>query len=90
MENFTKNQDAMRGRIADALGGDDAAAATGRNRAILERTVQMLQPFDADGSVAQVVIREQSTRSAEEIGQLKSEIEEMRRQLAALGAPPKA
>jgi polyhydroxyalkanoate synthesis repressor PhaR len=91
MESFTKNQEAMRNRIAEAFGGGGQVleAMTRQNLAMFERTMQMFQPFipkprtgddqpKANGST------EHKSRSSEEISELKSEIEEMRRQLSEL------
>jgi polyhydroxyalkanoate synthesis repressor PhaR len=91
MESFTKNQEAMRNRIAEAFGGGSQVleAMTRQNLAMFERTMQMFQPFipkprtgddqpKANGST------EHKSRSSEEISELKSEIEEMRRQLSEL------
>jgi polyhydroxyalkanoate synthesis repressor PhaR len=92
MESFTKNQEAMRNRIAEALGGGSQAieSMTRQNLAMFERAMQMFSPFApprgrgaedearANGSV------ETKPRQSEEIAELKSEIEAMRRQLAEL------
>jgi polyhydroxyalkanoate synthesis repressor PhaR len=91
MESFTKNQEAMRNRIAEAFGGGSQVleAMTRQNLAMFERTMQMFQPFipkprtvddqpKANGST------EHKSRPSEEISELKSEIEEMRRQLSEL------
>ncbi|MDE2184256.1 MAG: polyhydroxyalkanoate synthesis repressor PhaR [Alphaproteobacteria bacterium] len=85
MESFTKNQDAMRSRIAEAFGGGSQALEnlTRQNLQMFERAMQMFSPF------APRPAREEEPRSngagpSEEISELKSEIEAMRRQLAEL------
>ena len=89
MESFTKNQEEMRARIAEAFGGGSQAleSLTRQNLAMFERAMQMFSPFApraprpdeppprANGA---------SEQRSEEIGELKSEIEAMRRQLAEL------
>jgi polyhydroxyalkanoate synthesis repressor PhaR len=93
IDNLARNRGSMRDRLSEALGGNYEAleAENRRNREMFERTVEMLKSPTANGAAAApqpVVIREQSARSAEEIGQLKNEVEEMRRQLAALSGKP--
>ena len=93
MESFSKNQDAMRNRLAEALGGGTSAleAMTRQNFAIFDRAMKMFSPFAAGGAPR----AEEESRSAngggeaksapsQEISELKSEIEAMRRQLAEL------
>jgi polyhydroxyalkanoate synthesis repressor PhaR len=91
MESFTKNQEAMRNRIAEAFGGGGQVleAMTRQNLAMFERTMQMFSPFAPKPRAAEDAPRangadEQKTRPSEEISELKSEIEAMRRQLAEL------
>lgn len=75
MENFVKNQEEMRSRIAQAFGNNQAVESlTRQNVAMFERAVQMFSP----------PAPEKPARAPDEIGELKSEIEEMRRQLAEL------
>src|SRR5580693_5969810 len=47
MDSFTKNQGAMRGRIAEAMGGGNQMVEnlTRQNLAIFERAMQMFSPF---------------------------------------------
>jgi len=92
MDSFTKNQEAMRNRIAEAFGGGSQVieTMTRQNLAMFERAMQMFSPFapkpraggdeepKANGS------SEAKARPAEDISELKNEIEEMRRQLAEL------
>jgi polyhydroxyalkanoate synthesis repressor PhaR len=84
IDNLARNRESVRNHLTEALGGNYEAleAENRQSRVLLERAVEMLQP--AEIGSAQLVIREQSARSAEEIGKLKGEIEEMRRQFAEL------
>ena len=92
MESFTKNQDEMRARIAEALGGGSQAleSLTRQNMAMFERAMQMFSPFAPrparaepppdtrpNGGVSE-------TRPSEDISELKREMETMRKQLAEL------
>ena len=89
MESFTKNQEEMRNRIAEAFGGGSQALEnlTRQNLAMFERAVQMFTPFAPTRPP-----REEppprgngaSEQRSEEISELKSEVEAMRRQLAEL------
>ncbi|MBV8977022.1 MAG: polyhydroxyalkanoate synthesis repressor PhaR [Alphaproteobacteria bacterium] len=92
MESFSKNQEAMRSRIAEAFGGGGQMieAMTRQNLAMFERAMQMFSPFAiraredearANGAAAQP---EAKAKAADDIGDLKSEIEAMRRQIAEL------
>jgi len=91
MDSFTKNQEAMRNRIAEAFGGGSQVleAMTRQNLAMFERTMQMFSPFvpkargqdEAPKSNGTV---EPKAKPSEDISELKSEMEEMRRQLAEL------
>jgi polyhydroxyalkanoate synthesis repressor PhaR len=93
MDSFAKNQEAMRNRIAEAFGGGSQVleTMTRQNLAMFERAMQMFSPFApkpprplseeehrANGS------GEAKSKPSEDISELKSEIEEMRRQLAEL------
>ena len=90
MESFTKNQEAMRSRIAEAFGGGSQALEnlTKQNLAMFERAMQMFTPFapraarPEDGEPRTGGVAE--AKPSEEIGELKSEIEAMRQQLAEL------
>jgi polyhydroxyalkanoate synthesis repressor PhaR len=87
MESFTKNQEAMRSRIAEAFGGGSQALEnlTRQNLAMFERAMQMFTPFapraqrPEDGEP-----KANGAGSSDEISELKSEIEAMRKQLAEL------
>ena len=91
MESFTKNQDAMKTRMAEAFGGSTQVLEnmTRQNLAMFERAMKVFSPFNIargegeapkpanGGAPAQ-------NRSGDDINELKSEIEAMRRQLAEL------
>jgi polyhydroxyalkanoate synthesis repressor PhaR len=94
MESFTKNQEAMRTRMAEAFGGGSQAleAMTRQNLAMFERAMKMFTPFGMAPRAAEPEAparatnggAEQKTKPSEEINELKSEIEAMRKQLAEL------
>ena len=93
MESFSKNQEAIKSRVVEAFGGGTQAfeAITRQNLAMFERAMKMFSPFGlppqrgageepsrpANGSTAE-------PKTSEEISELKSEIEAMRRQLSEL------
>jgi polyhydroxyalkanoate synthesis repressor PhaR len=91
MESFTRHQDDMRSRVAEALGGGSHAleAMTRQNLAMFERTMRMFSPFvptreaeppqrPGNGSP------ESKPATADEVSELKGEIEAMRRQLSEI------
>ena len=87
MESFTKNQGAMRDRLAEALGGGNQMVEnlTRQNLAIFERAMQMFSPFNPAvtrprGDAAP----EADKPGASEVDTLKREMEAMRRQLSEL------
>ncbi|HEY1613637.1 MAG TPA: polyhydroxyalkanoate synthesis repressor PhaR [Rhizomicrobium sp.] len=93
MENFAKQQEEMRHRMTEAFGGGGHAleTMTRQNLAMFERAMRMFTPFGAaparetdppqrSGSGAPA----QAPGAADELGELKSEIEKMRKQLAEL------
>jgi polyhydroxyalkanoate synthesis repressor PhaR len=94
MESFTKNQETMRNRIAEAFGGGSQVleAMTRQNLAMFERTMQMFSPFvpkPARAAAAEDESKangaaEAKSKPSEDISELKSEIEAMRKQLAEL------
>lgn len=91
MESFTKNQDEMRSRIAEALGGGSQALEnlTRQNMAMFERAMQMFSPFAPRPARADAPDTHSSggaseTRPSEDISELKREMETMRKQLAEL------
>jgi polyhydroxyalkanoate synthesis repressor PhaR len=99
MESFAKNQEAIKTRVADAFGGGTQAfeAMARQNLALFERAMKMFSPFGvamgasgrapADpeaGSRAGNGAAEAKAKASEEIDELKSEIEAMRKQLSEL------
>ena len=93
MDGFTKNQEAMRTRLAEAFGGSTHVIEnmTRQNMAMFERAMQMFSPFvaarTAKGGEDETKVNgaPERTKPSEEISELKNEIEAMRRQLAELG-----
>ena len=97
MEGFAKNQEQMRSRLAEAFGGSTQMFEhlTRQNMAMFERAMQMFSPFAPRRGQSQAQDEERPTNGAaepakreekrsDEISELKSEIEAMRRQLAEL------
>jgi polyhydroxyalkanoate synthesis repressor PhaR len=87
MDGFTKNQEAMRNRIAEAFGGGSQVIEnlTRQNLAMFERAMQMFSPFAPKPREDDAKPNGASTaKPSEEISELKSEIEAMRKQLAEL------
>jgi polyhydroxyalkanoate synthesis repressor PhaR len=93
MESLTKNKDAMKSRVAEAFGGGSQAfeALTRQNFAMFERAMKMFTPFGAMGTGASEEPAKSTNgagaakaKPSEEISELKSEIEAMRKQLAEL------
>ena len=91
MESFTKNQEVTRSRIAEAFGGGSQALEnlTRQNLAMFERAMQMFTPFTpgraaAAGEAEMRPNGEAKPPQSEDISELKSEIEAMRKQLAEL------
>ena len=92
MDGFTKNQEAMRNRLAEAFGGSSQVIEnlTRQNMAMFERAMQMFSPFGATRSAksgedeAKMNGAQDRAKPSEEISELKNEIEAMRRQLAEL------
>ena len=93
MESFTKNQEAMKSRIAEAFGGGSTAleSLTRQNLAMFERAMQMFSPFTPrppragqDDDHRANGAAETKAKPSEEITELKNEIEAMRKQLAEL------
>jgi polyhydroxyalkanoate synthesis repressor PhaR len=96
MESFTKNQEAMKGRIAEAFGGgtNTIETLTRQNLAMFERAMKMFTPFTgmpggapktedparANGGPSP----DAKPKPSEDIAELKNEMEAMRRQLAEL------
>lgn len=95
MESFAKNQEAIKNRVAEAFGGGSQAfeAMARQNLAMFERAMKMFSPFAVSMSAAQRGEPEPAARgpngavdakTSEEISELKSEIEAMRKQLSEL------
>lgn len=92
MESFTRQQEDMRHRMAEAFGGGSQTfeAMARQNLALYERTMRMFSPFGAttretdpaahagNGSASA------KPASSDEVNELKNEIEQMRRQLAEI------
>lgn len=99
MDSFAKNQEAMRNRVAEAFGGGSTAleAMTRQNLQMFERAMKMFSPFAMQTGAASSESEAKpngtghaSPKQSEEISELKSELEEMRRQLSELAQNRKA
>lgn len=92
MESFIRHQEDMRHRLAEAFGGGGQALEeiTRQNLAMFEKTMRMFSPFAAKPREAETAARGGNSAqggkpaSADEVSELKGEIEAMRRQLAEL------
>jgi polyhydroxyalkanoate synthesis repressor PhaR len=86
MEGFTKNQGAMRDRIAEALGGGNQMVEnlTRQNLQMFENAMAMFTPFGAGGGAAKGGEAKSAPKPTEDIADLKEEMEAMRKQLAEL------
>jgi polyhydroxyalkanoate synthesis repressor PhaR len=90
MDSFTKNQGAMRDRIAEAMGGGNQMIEnlTRQNLAIFERAMQMFSPFGGVGGAAAPGRKPDEAPAekpaASDVDALKREMEAMRRQLSEL------
>ena len=90
MESFTKNQEVLRNRLAEAFGGGSQTFENlaRQNFAMFERAMQMFTPFvPRPPRAAGVEPKADGTAeppSSEDISDLKRDIEAMRRQLAEL------
>jgi polyhydroxyalkanoate synthesis repressor PhaR len=95
MDSFTKNQEGMRSRMAEAFGGGSNAmeAMTRQNLQMFERAMKMFTPFGLAGGMGGAREAEAAksangaapqAKPSEDISELKSEIEAMRKQLAEL------
>jgi polyhydroxyalkanoate synthesis repressor PhaR len=84
MDSFAKNQGAMRDRIAEALGGGNQMieTMTRQNLALFENAMAMFSPFA--GPKPKEDAAKPKSAPAEDISELKDQIEAMRRQLAEL------
>ncbi len=85
MEGFTKNQGAMRDRIAEALGGGNQMVEnlTRQNLAMFENAMAMFTPFGVGGA-AKAEAKPAAAKASDEVADLKEEMEAMRKQLAEL------
>ena len=87
MESFTKNQGAMRDRIAEALGGGNQMieTMTRQNQQLFENAMAMFTPFGNVGAAKPETAKKPAAApAADEVADLKEEMEQMRRQLAEL------
>ena len=85
MEGFTKNQGAMRDRIAEAMGGGNQMIEnlTRQNLAMFENAMAMFTPFGV-GAKGGETAKPAAKGASEEVADLKEEMEAMRKQLAEL------
>ena len=85
MEGFTKNQGAMRDRIAEAMGGGNQMIEnlTRQNLAMFENAMAMFTPFGVGGA-AKAEPKPAAAKASDEVADLKEEMEAMRKQLAEL------
>lgn len=86
MESFTKNQGAMRDRIAEAMGGGNQMIEnlTRQNLAMFERAMQMFSPFGVAGTSRKSEEPAEEKPASSDVESLKREMEAMRRQLSEL------
>jgi len=92
MDNFAKNQDDMRNRMAEAFGGGSQVLEnmTRQNLAMFERAMKMFTPFGTRETANRPAnghgtgASPEQPKSQDDLAALKSEIEAMRRQLAEL------
>ncbi|HEY8949822.1 MAG TPA: polyhydroxyalkanoate synthesis repressor PhaR [Rhizomicrobium sp.] len=91
MDSFAKNQEAMKSRVAEAFGGGSSAleAMTRQNLQMFERAMKMFSPFTMPGAASndetpKTANGAGTAKQSEEINELKSELEEMRKQLSEL------
>jgi polyhydroxyalkanoate synthesis repressor PhaR len=86
MDSFTKNQGAMRDRIAEAMGGGNTMIEnmTRQNLAIFERAMQVFSPFAAPGQSRRAEEPAEEKSSSSDVDALKREMEAMRRQISEL------
>ena len=86
MDSFTKNQGAMRDRIAEAMGGGNNMVEnlTRQNLAIFERAAQMFTPFAAAAAGRKPEEAAEEKPPSSDVDALKREMEAMRRQISEL------
>jgi polyhydroxyalkanoate synthesis regulator protein len=85
MDSFAKNQGAMRDRIAEALGGGNQMIEnmTRQNLQLFENAMAMFTPFGNVGAKPETA-KKPASAAADEVADLKEEMEQMRKQLAEL------
>ena len=86
MEGFTKNQGAMRDRIAEAMGGGNQMVEnlTRQNLQMFENAMSMFVPFGGATATKAEAKPAAKPPAADEVANLKEEMDAMRRQLAEL------
>ena len=86
MDSFTKNQGAMRDRIAEAMGGGNNMVEnlTRQNLAIFERAMQMFTPFGVTVPGRKADEQAEEKPATSDVDALKREMEAMRRQISEL------
>jgi polyhydroxyalkanoate synthesis repressor PhaR len=86
MDSFTKNQGAMRDRIAEAMGGGNQMIEnlTRQNLAMFERAMQMFSPFGVTPAGRKTGEPAEEKPVSSDVETLKREMEAMRRQLSEL------
>jgi polyhydroxyalkanoate synthesis regulator protein len=87
MDSFTKNQGAMRDRIAEAMGGGNQMVEnlTRQNLAIFERAMQVFSPFGAATPNRKTEEQQPEEKpAASDVDALKREVEAMRKQISEL------
>jgi polyhydroxyalkanoate synthesis repressor PhaR len=86
MDSFTKNQGAMRDRIAEAMGGGNTMIEnlTRQNLVMFERAMQMFSPFGVTPSGRKTEEPVEEKPASSDVETLKREMEAMRRQLSEL------
>jgi len=92
LETFAKNQDSLRARMTDAfqgkLGLKDFEEMARNNLAMFERALRMFSPFGgkSEAERGNGGARGETKNESDEIADLKSQIEAMRRQLETLAS----
>ena len=86
MDSFTKNQGAMRDRIAEAMGGGNQMVEnlTRQNLAIFEKAMQVFSPFGGVMPGHKTDAQPEEKPAANDVDALKREMEAMRRQISEL------
>lgn len=94
LDSLTKNQEAMKTRMTEAMGGGQTLEnLTRQNLAMFERTMKMFSPFGGaipgaarkdESPARETAAAEPKSKPAEDIAELKSEMETLRKQLQEL------